>query len=54
MHDTENVEFKFSQDTLRAKRFSTADISFLLFRTVLALGKMLVEIKSNSAQKFSS
>ena len=31
---------------LRAKRFLTADISFLLFLTVFALGKMLVEIKS--------
>ena len=31
---------------LRAKRFSTADILFFLFRTIHALGKMLVEIKS--------
>ena len=35
---------------LRVKRFSTADILFLLFRTVFALGKMPVEIKS----KFSA
>ena len=55
MYDTENVEFKFLhwEDTLRTKRFSTADILFLLFRTVFALGKMPMEIKSKlSAEIF--
>ena len=36
---------------LRPKRFSTVDILFLLFRTVFALGKMLVEIKSKFSAK---